>query len=306
MHHQLGAERENLHGHFSCDLAPVLTIDPGDKVSFRCLDANWGLEPHNGSDLERKQIERRPGGIDSGHALTGPVFVRGATPGRTLKVTIEEVVLGQWGTTYIGGWPSEWNAKLGLESNGIFMTWTFQDGFATNQFGHRVRTAPFMGVMGMPPSEGGKNSTIPPRRTGGNIDCKELVSGSTLYLPIEVEGGLFSTGDGHAAQGDGEVCITAIESDIERVTMAFDVVDLPFQRPVAETPNGWVALGFGSNLDEAMLDAIEGTVVLMAWLHGLDRVAAVGLCSVAVDFRVTQVVNGVVGVHGVLSPSMQV
>ena len=152
----------------------------------------------------------------------------------------------------------------------------------------------------MPVNEPGIQSTIPPRLTGGNLDCKELVQGTTLYLPIEVEGALFSVGDGHGAQGDGEVCSTAIETPMEAVTLSFDVVDFPFRRPVAETPAGWVGMGIGATLDEAMLDAIEVMAELMNWLYGYDRLTAIGLCSVAVDFRVTQVVNEVVGVHGVL------
>ncbi|MBS1725137.1 MAG: acetamidase/formamidase family protein [Armatimonadetes bacterium] len=303
MHHSLKATRENLNGHFSRDLAPVLTIDPGDRVTFECLDANWGLEPHNGTDIDRRTVQRRPDGLDAGHALTGPVFVRGAKPGLTLKVSIESLALGGWGTTYVGGWPSEWNAKLGVESEGAILCWEFDsDGkVATNQFGDRIALSPFMGVYGMPTDVPGLQSTIPPRRTGGNLDCKELGVGSVLYLPIEVEGGLFSTGDGHAVQGDGEVCITAIEAAVEAVTLAFDVVsDMPLPRPVAETPSGWVGLGFGSTLDEAMLDAIETMVELLGWKFGLDRVRAIGFCSLAVDFRVTQVVNGTVGVHGVL------
>lgn len=299
MHHRLAATRENLHGHFSRDLDAVLRIEPGDTVSFQCLDAGWGLEPHNGVDIHRRELPK--GELDSGHALTGPVWINGAIPGQTLKIAIEKIELGDWGTTMIGGWPSDWNKKLGVEKEGIFFTWTYEDGRATNQFGHSLAVAPFMGVMGMPTDEGGILSTIPPRRTGGNIDCRDLVAGSTLYLPIEVDGALFSTGDGHAAQGDGEVCITAIETPMEEVRLTFDLLDdMPIRGPVADTPSGWLAMGFGQDLDGATLDAVNSMAELLSHLHGLDRLKALGLCSVAVDFHVTQVVNGVVGVHGVL------
>ena len=301
MNHRLAATRENLHGHFSRDLKPVLRIEQGDTVTFQCLDAGWGLEPHNGVDIHRKEIPNRDPGLDDGHALTGPIWVNGSMPGQTLKVQIESLELGEWGTTMIGGWPSDWNRKLGIESEGIFFVWTYADGRATNQFGHSVPVAPFMGIYGMPTNEPDVLSTIPPRRTGGNLDCKELVAGSILYLPIEVEGALFSTGDGHAAQGDGEVCVTAIETPMDQVQLTFDIVDdMPIKSPVANTPKGWLAMGFGETLDDAMTSAIDSMTHLMGLLFGLDYLKALGLCSVGVDFRVTQVVNGVVGVHAVL------
>lgn len=116
------------------------------------------------------------------------------------------------------------------------------------------RFAHSWGVYGMPPAKPGVHSTIPPRPTGGNIDCKELIAGSTLYLPIEVEGGLFSTGDGHVAQGDGEVSITAIECPMERVDLSFEVLDdMPLSTPIAKTAAGWVTMGFHEDLDEAMV-----------------------------------------------------
>jgi acetamidase/formamidase len=145
------------------------------------------------------------------------------------------------------------------------------------------------------------HSTIPPRVTGGNIDCKELGVGSTLYLPIAVEGGLFSTGDGHAVQGDGEVSITAIECPMDRVDLTFELVDdMPLTTPVANTPAGWITLGFHEDLDEALVIALEAMLTLMKRLHGLERLDALALASLTVDCRITQVVNGVRGVHAVL------
>jgi len=303
MLHELKAERDTLNGHFSRDLAPVLTIDPGDTVRFQCLDSGWGLEPHNGVNMERLQSERRNPDLDHGHALTGPVAVRGAKAGQTLAVRIDSLQVGQWGTTFVGGWKADWNDRLGVSDNGIFHVWTFdhEAQIAHNQRGHSVKMRPFMGVMGMPANVDGIQSTIPPRRTGGNMDCKELIAGSTLYLPIEVDGGLFSTGDGHAVQGNGEVCITAIECPMDRVELTFDVVDdMPLTTPVANTPAGWVALGFHEDLDEALVIALESMLTLMKRLHGLERLDALALASLTVDMCITQVVNGVRGVHALL------
>ena len=139
---------------------------------------------------------RRPD-VDTGHALAGPIEVRGAKAGQMLAVAIDEVVPGPWGATFTSPTAPD---RLGARRE------------RGSGAGRTIRLAPFLGVLGMPPDEPGVHSTIPPRRCGGNIDCKELVAGTTLYLPIPVDGALFSAGDGHAAQGDGEVSGTAIES----------------------------------------------------------------------------------------------
>jgi acetamidase/formamidase len=158
----------------------------------------------------------------------------------------------------------------------------------------------------MPPPEPGRHSTIPPYWHGGNLDCKELVAGSTLYLPVPVEGGLFSVGDGHAAQGDGEVSGTAIECPIERADLTLDLrEDLfgrPLTTPVARTPAGWVAMGLGDDLDEAAAEALDAMLGVLTALHGVSRSEALALASVAVDLRITQVANRTFGVHAVLPP----
>jgi acetamidase/formamidase len=172
-----------------------------------------------------------------------------------------------------------------------------------NQHGHAVVLRPFLGVIGMPPDEPGEHSTIPPRPHGGNLDCKELVVGSTLYLPIPVDGALVSVGDGHAAQGDGEVSGTAIECPMDRVELTLGLRDdLSLIGPVAHTPAGWLTMGLGDTLDDAAFMALESMFALLARLHGLARVDAIALASVAVDLRVTQIVNQVVGAHAVLPP----
>lgn len=301
--HEIRAERATLHGHFSRDLPAILTIDPGDTVRFQCLDSGWGLEPHNGMNMQRREIENRDPLLDNGHALTGPVVIRGAKAGQTLAVRIDALEVGAWGTTFVGGWKNDWNDLLGVSQDGIFHIWTFDHTrqMAYNQRGHRVKIRPFMGIYGMPANVPGIQSTIPPRRTGGNIDCKELIAGSTLYLPIEVDGGLFSVGDGHAVQGNGEVCVTAIECPMERVELTFDLLnDMPLTTPIANTPAGWITLGFHEDLDEATVIALEAMLTLMKRLHGLERLDALGLASLTVDMCITQVVNGVRGVHALL------
>jgi acetamidase/formamidase len=141
----------------------------------------------------------------------------------------------------------------------------------------------------------------PPRRYGGNIDCKELVVGTKLFLPIPVDGALFSAGDGHGRQGDGEVSGTAIECPIERAELTLTVrEDLELRLPIAWTPEAWITFGFDTDLDDAAAHAVDGMLELVAREYGVERQDALALASVAVDVRVTQLVNGVLGVHALL------
>jgi acetamidase/formamidase len=295
--HYIKPERTALHGHFSRDLSPILTIDSGDAVVFRTLDAGWHLDRETTfSPLDRVR--------DSGHALCGPVAIRGAEPGMTLRVEIKSIVLGNWGWGGAGGWPHQVNERLGLTTEETAFRWEIDRaaGTAQNQYGHIVTLRPFMGVMGMPPDESGILSTAPPRVTGGNIDCRELTVGSALYLPIAVAGGLFSVGDGHGAQGDGEASVLALECPMERVELTFHLHHgKPLTTPRAYTTAGWLTFGFHEDLNEATYIALDAMLDLMIERQlGLTRGQALGLASLIVDLRVTQIVNGVKGVHAVL------
>ncbi len=296
---------QTLHGAFGRDIAPALTIDPGDTVCFSTLDADWNIEPRRSTRHAEKprQFWPRPPGQEAGHALTGPVAIRGAQLGMTLGIHIERVQPGAWGFTAVGGWPHAVNTRLGVADEGSYLLWEL-DATALrgrNQHGIEVALHPFLGILGVAPAEQGLHSTVPPRATGGNLDCKELVAGSTLYLPVAVAGGLFSVGDGHARQGDGEVCVTAIECPIDCAQIRFSLhADLPLAMPRAHTPVGWITFGMHEELDEAALLATEGMVDLLGQRYGLDRHQALGIASVVVDLHVTQIVNGVKGVHAVL------
>jgi acetamidase/formamidase len=302
--HELPLERRTLHGHFSRELAPVLEIDPGDTIAFSTLDAGWGVEPPRADGSERRRFEPLDPALDDGHPLLGPVAVRGARAGHVLEVRIDVVRVGAYGLTVAGGWSSPLNDRLGVASGeSRVLAWELdaEAGTARDRDGREVTLAPFLGVLGMPPPESGIHPTGPPRVCGGNLDCKELVAGTTLFLPVPVDGALFSAGDGHARQGDGEVSSTAIECPLERAELTLGLRDdLELSTPLARTDEGWLALGVGENLDEAAASAVDAILAVMGRELGLERRDALALASVVVDLRITQVVNGVVGVHAVL------
>ncbi|MFG1674643.1 acetamidase/formamidase family protein [Micromonospora sp. NPDC049282] len=298
--HTLMPDENTLHGYFSCEMEPVLTVDPGDSVRLSTLDAWWSSVPYTGGPIEeRPKVPQFRAGF--GHALVGPIAVRGAVPGNVLEVHVNAVIPGRWGTC---AEPQvQLNARYGIQGAEAVHTWVLDPEAMTarNQHGHRVALRPFLGVIGMPPPEPGLHSTFPPRWHGGNLDCKELIAGSVLYLPVPVDGGLLSVGDGHARQGDGEVSGTAIECPMDRVDLTIGLrTDLTLDCPTARTPAGWITMGLGENLDEATQRALDAMFGLVGRLHQVSRADAILLASVVVDLRITQIVNGVVGVHAIL------
>jgi acetamidase/formamidase len=299
--HEIPLERRTLHGHFSRDLEPILTVDAGDSIVFQCLNAGWrGLDGEHFAERRSEGDE-----LDAGHALIGPVEIRGARAGQTLGVRIDEVHIGPWGVTDAGGWSTPLNERLGVaDGEPAVLHWELDAdiGVGRDQAGRQVALRPFLGVIGMPPAEPGIHSTAPPRSCGGNVDCKELVVGTTLFLPIPVDGALLSAGDGHAAQGDGEVSQLAIEAPVERARLTLSLRDdLMLESPIAWTPEAWLTFGFDEDLDEAAAQAIDGMLALLGREHGLARREALALASVVVDLRVTQLVNGARGVHARLA-----
>lgn len=297
MIHELPLERRTLHGHFSRELEPVVSVGSGDTIVFSCLDAGWHTRPGE------PKFEPRDEQLDSGHALIGPVEVRGARKGGVLEVGIDSVRVGDFGYTFAGGWSTPLNERLGVADGGHMLSWTLDAdrGVGRDDRGREVDLHPFLGVLGMPPDEAGVHSTIPPRSWGGNIDCKELVAGTKLFLPVSVDGALFSAGDGHGRQGDGEASGTAIECPIDRAELTLTVRDdLELQAPIAWTPDAWLTFGFDEDLDEAVSAALERMLELMARELGLERRDALALASLVVEVRVTQLVNEVRGAHALL------
>jgi acetamidase/formamidase len=289
---------------FSRDLPPVLTVDPGDMVRVRSLNASGHLTRQNypGDRPPELLADRR------GHCLTGPIAVRGAEPGDVLAVRLHALTPDDWGFTVAGGRDTPLNRRLGLDPAGAgggpaWLLWEIDASreVATSQLGHTVATGPFLGVIGVAWDEPGEHSTRPPRPVGGgNIDCRELVSGSTLFLPVAVPGALLSVGDGHAAQGDGEVAGTAIECGMTTDLRLDLATEVPVPGVHAITPAARITFGFSPDLNTAMGDALDAMLTWLQQLLGVDRPTALAAASPAVDLRVTQVANQTWGVHAVL------
>jgi len=296
--HELHVTPETVINVFDRRTAAVLTVDPGDSVVVGALDAAGYLQPQRvPGEAAPRMFEGRPG-----HCLTGPIAVRGAEPGMVLAVHFESIEVGNWGWTLAGVKDTPLMQRLGVAAGpAAWLLWEIGDKTATNQLGHTVGTAPFLGVIGVPPAEPGAYPTMPPRAdSGGNLDCRELVAGSTLYLPVTVPGAMLHLGDGHAAQGNGEVASTAIECPTTTEVMLTLLPDAPVAGIHAETPEGRITFGFDEDLNVAMANALDAMLVWMQSLFGLDKSTALALASPVVDLRITQVACETWGVHAVL------
>jgi acetamidase/formamidase len=298
--HQLDPSPSTTAQVFSRALPPVLSVEPGDTVLLRSLDAS--------GHLERQEV---PGqhvptmfGEWQGHCLTGPIEVRGARPGDVLAVRFMSMRPDDWGWTSAAGRDTPLTRRLGLhEGPPAQLLWQIDAaaGTATSNHGYTVSIAPFLGVTGVAWDEPGEHSTIPPRPVGGgNIDCKELVAGSILYLPVAVAGAMLSVGDGHAAQGDGEVAGTAIECGMTTELQLELVTTRPVPAVHAETPAGQITFGFSPDLNAAMGDALDAMLTWLQADYGVDKATALALASPVLDLRVTQVANQSWGVHALL------
>jgi len=295
------SDRHTIHGahrHYGWDnsIPPVETVAPGATLRFECNDAgNNHFRPDSTvADVATLDFTRV-------NPITGPVFVDGAEPGDALKITI-----GDFEPTGAG-----WTANIpgfGLLADQFaepaLHMWSYDAGGSAPALygpGGRVPLKPFAGTIGIAPGEPGLHSVVPPRRVGGNLDIRDLARGTVLLLPVEVAGALFSVGDTHAAQGDGEVCGTAIESAMA-VTLTFDLVkgaNLAFPRFETQGPvtrhndaAGYdVTTGIGPDLMQGARDAVSGMIELLSSREGMSAVDAYMLCSVAGDLRISAIVD---------------
>ena len=306
--HRLDAAPQTVHwGYFDAQLAPRLTIASGESVTISTVSGPPEVMPDAGFTIpdalpaiHATMTPRLPG-----HICTGPVAVAGLRAGQVLEVRIDAIDLHyDWGYNTLGplkgALPDDFteNRLMHIPLDRARMTGRLP-------WGLDLPLAPFFGVMAVaPPPAWGALSTLPPRRNGGNLDNKELVAGTTLYLPCFVDGGNFSVGDGHGAQGDGEVCITAIETGLIGQFTLIARPDMALDWPMAETPTHLITMAFDPDLDDCVVIALRQMINEITGRTGLSREDAYTLCSLAADLRITQVVNGNKGVHCMLAKAL--
>ena len=286
--------RSQVHYGWSRDHPPVTTVASGAEVTLETADASGG-------QLTASSTAGAIASLDFAtvNPATGPIYVEGARPGDVLQIDLLEIEPGSWGWTgQIPGFglladqfPEPWLHIWSIEGPRT----RFQDRIA-------VPVEPFCGVIGLAPAEPGLHSVVPPRRVGGNMDIKQLRAGASVYLPVEVEGALLGIGDTHAAQGDGEVCGTAIECpmsvtvrlsvrrDLHIDTPEYDI-HVPLERRSAAQAGYHAVTGVGPDLMQATRQSIERMIAHLEKTRGLDARSAYALCSVAVDLKISEVVD---------------
>jgi acetamidase/formamidase len=311
--HDLKLIPQNVHwGYYDGRLKPVLRINSGDTVNVETMIAR-GVErlrlagvaedeiPESLKAVERAVTDRGPGA----HPLTGPIYVEGAEPNDVLEVRILGFeFLHPYGVS--GFLPGSGTLPDDFPYT-TFKLVRFNINAGTAQFnaGVTLRLAPFFGSIGVaPPAFVGRISSGPPGFHTGNLDNKELVAGSTLYLPVHVPGALVSMGDAHAMQGDGEVSLTALETSVRGRVQILVRKGKKLNWPRAETPTHFITMGLHTDLDEAAKMATREMIEFLVSERGMNRDEAYILCSLAADLRVTQLVDGTKGIHAMIAKSI--
>jgi len=311
--HDLRLIPENVHwGYYDGRLKPVLRINSGDTVRVETMVAR-GLErlrlagvtdeeiPESLKAVERTVTDRGPGA----HPLTGPIYVEGAEANDLLEVRILGFeFLHPYGVS--GFIPGSGTLPDEFPYTGFkLVRFNIAAGTAEFKPGVTLQLAPFFGSIGVaPPPIVGRISSGPPGFHTGNLDNKELVTGSTLYLPVHVPGGLISLGDAHGMQGDGEVSLTALETSVRGTVQVFVRKGKKLNWPRAETPTHYITMGLNTDLDEAARMATREMIDFLVSEKGMTREEAYILCSIATDLRVTQLVDGTKGIHAMIAKSI--
>jgi acetamidase/formamidase len=303
------------YGYYWAQAKPALRIKSGDTVAIQTMLTNspdrlasMGVKAEDiESELraitaEVKDDARGPGG----HILTGPVYIEGAEPGDTLEVRIQKI---DYSIPYAY---NSFSPQRGVLVDNDFargaskiIPLDTKRGVAKFSDHIEIPLRPFFGSMGVaPPESMGRVSSGPPGIFAGNLDNKDLVAGTKLFIPVFVPGALFEVGDGHAGQGNGEVDITALETSLVGTFQFVVRKDMHLKGPRGETPTHWIAMGLDPNLDEALKKAVRDAIDFLVAEKHLSREEAYQLCSVGVDFNVTQAVDGTKGIHGMIPKSI--
>jgi acetamidase/formamidase len=326
--HHLRATPETVHwGYFSPEIAPALRVRSGDLIQAEAVTHHAGDAPDLMMDagvtrlFEEIRPETRSPGV---HIMTGPIYVEGAEPGDMLEVRYLNMrprlnygsnLAANWGHLYQEFGEKERVTIYAIDANGNTARALYAYDFPGKYLvpgtithcaecdrepalrGITIPARPHLGTAGVAPAVDAPVSTIPPGLHGGNIDNWRIGAGATMYYPVQVAGALFSIGDPHISQGDGEISGTAIEASLDVLFQVIVRKDFAFPSPLLETPRNWIVHGFGADLDEAMKNAAKDMLHLLTEHQGLSANDGYSLMSVAADFGVTQVVDGTQGIH---------
>jgi acetamidase/formamidase len=313
--HVVESNDQTVHmGVYDTTLPPILKIDSGDTVSFPDTWSHFLNKMQPGVPIETLAKIRVENPGKGPHSIIGPIYVNGAEPGDVLEVRYKRILPFNWGAVF---------NNPGALGTGL-LPQDFPDGQVkylnldlpkmTAEFAKDIRVPlkPFQGTLGVAPPEGyfpplspGVTSSVPPGPHAGNTDLSEMAEGSTMFIPVWQPGALIFTGDSHAVQGDGEITITALETRMQELRVQVVLhKQKNFAWPIAETSTHWIILGLDKDLNVAMSLAARNAIDFLAARTSLTKLDAYALCSIAVSFRVTQVVDIVRGVHAMIPKSL--
>ncbi|HET9838035.1 MAG TPA: acetamidase/formamidase family protein [Candidatus Angelobacter sp.] len=313
--HTVESNDQTVHlGVFDTTLPPILTIDSGDTISYPNTWSHFLNQMQPGVPVEKLAELRKSNPGRGPHSIIGPIAVKDAAPGDVLEIRYKRILPFNWGAVFnnpgeLGtgllakDYPQGQVKYLNLDLKGM------KAAFASNI---NVPLKPFQGTLGLappdeyyPPLSPGVTSSVPPGPHAGNVDLSELAEGSTLFIPVWKSGALIYTGDSHAVQGDGEICLTALETRMQELRIQVVLhKQKNFTWPIAETATHWILLGLDKDLNAAMAMAARNAIKFLSSRAGLTELDAYALCSIACSFRVTQVVDIVRGVHAMIPKAL--
>lgn len=313
--HVVESNDQTVHlGVFDANLAPIVKIDSGDTISYPNTWSHFLNQMQPGVPVDKLAQLRKDNPGKGPHSIIGPVAVNGAEPGDVLEIRYKRLQPDNWGAVF----NNPGSLGTGLLASDFpqgqvkYLNLDFKKMSAEFAPNINVPLKPFQGTLGVAPPDGyypplspGVTSSVPPGPHAGNVDLSELSEGSTLYIPVWKPGGLIYTGDSHAVQGDGEICLTALETRMKEVRIQVVLhKQKNFAWPVAETATHWILLGLDKDLNAAMQMAARNAIKFLSTRAKISELDAYGLCSIAVSFRVTQVVDIVRGVHAMIPKSL--
>ena len=313
--HVVESNKDTVHlGVYDTNLQPIVTVDSGDTISYPNTWSHFLNQMEPGVSVDKLAQWRKDNPGKGPHSIIGPVAVAGAEPGDVLEVRYKRLQPDSWGAVFNN--PGALNTGL-LPSDFPqgqvkYMDLNLKNMSAEFAPNIHVPLQPFQGTLGLAPPDGffpplspGVTSSVPPGPHAGNTDLREMAEGSTMFIPVWKAGALIYTGDSHAVQGDGEICLTALETRMKEMRIqVFLHKQKNFAWPIAETPTHWFLLGLDKDLNNAMQLAARNAIKFVSSRAKISELDAYALCSIAVSFRVTQVVDIVRGVHAMIPKSL--